>query len=389
MLDKRERIYQEIKQEITGSAPATRLPSIRKLMARFETSQRTIESVAERLISEQLLDRRPGEGYFVRNVSRDRKYCFRLFYPKWPSEFFMTFEQTLFRLSEENGTFEISSYALESTEAFATNLPQSGYDALILALPSGPIGLDFVRQAAALPMPIVLFDNEVGNIGFSSVGHDFYAGGSRAAAHLIANGHRKLAVLVTEPHNAGVDMRIEGFREFARLSGAEATVIETGVKSWQPQWRRVVYDALAGYIEEHGLDFTGLFLASSPSALEVYKVFFDRGIAIPEDVSIIGHDLLSTNDFMHPPLTAVGGNIVAMAETIVKKLLAMMAGESENFQVRLKAELEERGSVRNLNATRPARSREVFAKVSKTENTKSVVASCRRGGDEKKYTIGV
>ena len=64
----------------------------------------------------------------------------------------MTFEQTLFRLSEENGTFEISSYALESTEAFAANLPQSGYDALILALPSGPIGLDFVRKAASLPM---------------------------------------------------------------------------------------------------------------------------------------------------------------------------------------------------------------------------------------------
>lgn len=388
MLDKREKIYQELKREITGSAPATRLPSIRKLMARFETSQRTIESVTERLIAEQLLDRRPGEGYFVRNVSRDRKYCFRLFYPKWPSELFMTFEQTLFRLSEENGTFEISSYALESTEAFATNLPQSGYDALILALPSGPIGLDFVRQAAALPMPIVLFDNEVGNIGFSSVGHDFYAGGSRAAAHLIANGHRKLAVLVTEPHNAGVDMRIEGFREFAQLSGAEVTVIETGLRSWLP-WRGVVYEALAGYIEEHGLDFTGLFLVSSPSALEVYKVFFDRGIAIPEDVSIIGHDLLSTNDFMHPPLTAVGGNIVAMAENIVENLLAVMAGECEFFRVRQQPELVERGSVRNLNAVHPARSSEVFAKVSKTESTKNIVASCRRGSDEKKYTIGV
>ena len=84
------------------------------------------------------------------------------------------------------------------------------------------------------------------------------------------------------------------------------------------------------------------------------------------------------------PENRLGAPFVRVAE----KLLAMMAGESEIFQVRLKPELEERGSVRNLNATRPARSREVFAKVSKTENTKSVVASCRRGGDEKKYTIG-
>ena len=389
MLDKRERIYQEIKQEITGSAPATRLPSIRKLMARFETSQRTIESVAERLISEQLLYRRPGEGYFVRNVSPDRKYHFRLFYPKWPSELFMTFEQTLFRLADENGTFDISSYALESTEAFVEDLPQGGYDALVVALPSGPIGLDFVRKAASLPMPVVLVDNEVGNIAFSSVGQDFYAGGSRAAAHLIANGHRKLAVLVTEPHNVGVDMRIDGFREFAELSGAEVTVIETGVSSWLPYWRRVVYDALDGYVESHGLDFTGLFLVSSPSALEVYKVFAERGIAIPEDVSIVGHDQLATNEFMHPPLTAVGLDIVAMTETLVEKLLAMMAGESEFFQVRLKPELLERESVRNLKLRNTARTPETFAAVSKKENMRNVVASCRRGGDEKKYTIGV
>lgn len=59
----------ELKKEAAALPPNSRFHPIRKLMTRFNTSQRTIEQVMQKLIAENVVIRRPGDGYFTRNLS--------------------------------------------------------------------------------------------------------------------------------------------------------------------------------------------------------------------------------------------------------------------------------------------------------------------------------
>lgn len=142
-----------------------------------------------------------------------------------------------------------------------------------------------------------------------------------AASCLIRHGHRELALLVTEPPSDSFDMRCRGFREFAELSGARVRVIETGIHIGE-SYRGICYQALERHLKEHGRDFTGLFLGSSSAALEVYKFFSDHKIAIPADVSVIGHDRLASNEFLSPPLACIGTDPEEIADAVISRTVS-------------------------------------------------------------------
>ncbi len=55
----------DLRSAATGSAPGTRLPSVRELMARHRAGPQTVQRAIARLAEEGLLDPRPGRGTFV------------------------------------------------------------------------------------------------------------------------------------------------------------------------------------------------------------------------------------------------------------------------------------------------------------------------------------
>jgi LacI family transcriptional regulator len=198
-----------------------------------------------------------------------------------------------------------------------------------------------------LPIPVVIVNHEIADIGLSMVSGNAPAGGEIAAAHLINHGHRKLAMLVTEPHCDGLDMRCQGFTNFARLTGVSVTTIETNIASWENK-EHCVYDCLGAYLDRNGLDFTGLFIISGQAALEVYKAFSDRGIAIPDDVSIVAHDDLAGAQFMCPPLDSIRNDEKLSIEAAHTELKKVIEGKQPFFHLRQEPSLVERRSVRTI-----------------------------------------
>ena len=337
----------ELKKEAAALPPNSRFHPIRKLMTRFNTSQRTIEQVMQKLIAENVVIRRPGDGYFTRNLSPRRLLHYRLLYPKWPSESFKRFEAEWRAFAERSGEFLFSSRTLDRSDEFFRTFPVDDCDAVLIMPPSGPISRDGLRYISSLPIPAVIIDHEVADIGLSMVSGNAAAGGAIAAAHLINHGHRKLAMLVTEPHGDGLDMRCQGFTDFARLTGVSVEVIDVGIESWSNPDRRA-YNCLGAYLDRNGLDFTGLFIISAHTALEVYKVFGDRGICIPDDVSIVAHDELPSNKFMSPPLDSIEMNHSGVIKKVHDELRKILNREKPFFHIRLTPSLIERQSVRQI-----------------------------------------
>ena len=83
-------------------------------------------------------------------------------------------------------------------------------------------------------------------------------------------------------------------------------------------------------------------------ALEVYKVFRDYGVAIPDDVSIVAHDELAANQLLIPPLDSIMPDYDKIIPTAHSELCKTLRGEQAFFRLRLTPTLTERGSVRTF-----------------------------------------
>ncbi|MBS1372209.1 MAG: substrate-binding domain-containing protein [Lentisphaeria bacterium] len=343
----KEEIAATLKGEAARLPPNSRFYPIRKLMSRFNTSQRTIEQVMEKLIAENVMVRRPGDGYFTRNQSPQRLLHYRLLYPKWPSESFKRFEMNWRNYAARSGEFRFSSRTLDRTDEFFRAFPADDCDALLIMPPAGPISRDGLRYLCSLPLPVVIMNHEVADIGLSMVSGNAAAGGAIAAAHLINHGHRRLAMLITEPHGDGLDMRCQGFTDFARLNGVSVEVLDTHTENWSSV-PHSAYDCLSAHLREKGLNFSGMFIISAAKALEIYKAFNDCGISIPDDVSLVAHDELSSNEFMNPPLDSIEMDHAGVIERVHSELRRVLAGEQPFFHFRPGQKLVERQSVRSI-----------------------------------------
>ena len=348
-LPPRQLMAQELRERCRRLPGGSRLDTVRRLMEEYATSQRTVEQVLNELAADGLLVRRPGSGWYVRDNSAEKVRRYLLIFPAWPSLNYRELEGE-FRRQAAHARFKVDTVNLNYDEQFFRNIRVESYDAVIVTPPAGPLLPQDLEIIFSWRIPAVLL-REIGDLGLSMACGQAHSGGALAASRLISAGHRKLALLLTEPEADTSDARLRGFLDFARYSGAEVTVISSPPVPGG-NGDGTSYRALDSHLKKHGLDFTALFLqTAAPAALEVYKVFNDHGIRIPDDVSLIAHDNIPQAAYLNPPLTCVStqGGYSAVVTGILAGLDRVLKREIPFFHLRSEPELIERKSIRNLN----------------------------------------
>jgi LacI family transcriptional regulator len=107
------------------------------------------------------------------------------------------------------------------------------------------------------------------------------------------------------------------------------------------------YRAMSEYIDQKKGDLpTAMFCHCDDVALGTMKALCERGISIPKDVSLIGHDDIKSAKYSIPGLTTIGGIIGQMAENTVNILInSINDGKSNSHKVLIRPELIKRDSV--------------------------------------------
>lgn len=198
------------------------------------------------------------------------------------------------------------------------------------------------EELARLQVPIVAIDPVGTDIGaYATVSATDWVGGREATEHLIALGHRKIG-FITGPMNLECHQdRLDGYLSAlgrARLPRDTALVREG--------------DSLtAGGIHFGGelLDLpdrpTAIISGSDEQAYGVYLAARDRGLRIPEDLSVVGFDDVDLGRWVTPQLTTVRQPLANMASEATRLVLALARGEAVgSSQVRLASELVVRDS---------------------------------------------
>ncbi|MET7490410.1 substrate-binding domain-containing protein [Streptomyces sp. NPDC005538] len=177
--------------------------------------------------------------------------------------------------------------------------------------------------------------------GVVSVGAANWQGGVTATEHLLALGHRRIAVIAGHRHKMCSSARVSGYR--SALSAA-------GVRGRPEYIRHGGFDrTMARTRMRELLDLseppTAVFVCSDQMALGVYEALAERRLSVPDDISVVGFDDLPEARWVTPALTTVRQPLSEMAATALRLLLRLMDGDRpEGTRTELSTRLVERAS---------------------------------------------
>lgn len=230
--------------------------------------------------------------------------------------------ETLQGLVEEKGYACLIYYLDEENDEV-----QQAIQICVERLPMGILFLgsnleNFRKGFANIKIPCVMVTNAAESLGFenlSSVSIDDGNAAKTAVEYLIRLGHRKIGIL-------GGEMEYDNPAK-RRYQGCESAFERCDI-SFSPdiQFEQASFSMESGYkamvrLLEKMPAITAVFAFSDVMALGAIRAIRDKGLRVPEDISVVGFDGIELGQYMVPRLTTIKQPSAEMAKQCVEILL--------------------------------------------------------------------
>lgn len=194
--------------------------------------------------------------------------------------------------------------------------------------------------------PLILLDGWCERLHFNGVLIDNLDAAMCAVRYLIEKGHRKIGYVRGSS-------RIKAFE--ARSVGYVHTLMQHGLEV-NPEWTVTVgtktesaYQGMLEWLEQKKPLPTAFFVDNDLIAFGVMRALKEKGVRIPEDVSVVGCDDLQFSAVSSPALTTIRVHKHSMGWESVRRLLTMMDHpDAGKFKIQSCTDFVERDSVRDI-----------------------------------------
>ena len=186
----------------------------------------------------------------------------------------------------------------------------------------------FARGFGAIPVPAVLLTSGAEELGFanlSSLTTDDRAAAAQVIRYLAGRGHRRVGVVGGSGAQAQVSRRrLLGCREELERLGLP---FDPAVQYEPCRYSMADAYAAAGRLLDRAPGLTALFAMSDVVAMGCIRALADRGLRVPEDMSVVGFDGVELARYSVPRLTTLRQDTDALARQGVELLLGRLRGE--------------------------------------------------------------
>ena len=191
-------------------------------------------------------------------------------------------------------------------------------------------------------IPFVMMDRSVNVTDIPEVFTDGVSGMQQIVEYLISNDHRRIAYISGPDNNSPSEQRLEGYMK--ALDHAGIPIDHTIMKDGD-------YKISSGYqcmteLLDKGEGFTAVACANDLMAVGALEAMKERGIRVPEDISITGYDDIYLAGVLTPKLTTITQPKYEMGCLAAELLIKLVQGEEiKDRQIILQPSLVKRESV--------------------------------------------
>ena len=180
-----------------------------------------------------------------------------------------------------------------------------------------------VGQLRGAGIPLVVIDPaNTPPADIPSVGATNWAGGLAATEHLLSLGHRRIGMITGYPDMLCSLARLDGYRSSLERAGltVDPALIKYGDFEHEGGFARAVE-----LLDLPGRP-TAIFAGSDQMAFGVYEATRQRGLRIPDDLSVVGFDELPVSRWASPPMTTVRQPLVEMGAAAAQMIGELIDG---------------------------------------------------------------
>jgi LacI family transcriptional regulator, galactose operon repressor len=192
--------------------------------------------------------------------------------------------------------------------------------------------------------PVVAVDHNVASSSLPTVDSDNLSGAVLATEYLLELGHRRIGFLAGRPDLESARLRERGYRTALKKAGIKIDSSLIRIGGYQVD---TAEEAARQMLEPDDRP-TAIFAANDVSALATISVAGSLGLAVPEDLSVIGFDNVPESALSKPPLTTIEQPIQQMGFDATQILIRLIAEQPVPEHTMLPTRLVVRGSCRPL-----------------------------------------
>jgi LacI family transcriptional regulator len=226
----------------------------------------------------------------------------------------------IFFASTENDT--------EKTKALIKVFRERQVDGYIIAPPSGVE--DEIKALMDDHVPVILFDRYLPSLNTSTVIIDNFSGAYQAVKHLQENGFSNIAFITLNSDQTQMQARLQGYIKALEESGCDAIVHQLPCKLSHQQTAELVQE----FIKQHD-QVDAVIFATNYLAINGLKAIGNLGLAIPDNMAVIGFDDNTHFNLFSPSITAIAQPIEEIAREVVQQLLHALSDEKESRKRRM------------------------------------------------------
>ena len=274
------------------------------------TRQKVLAAIAE-------LDYRPNS--IAQSLASSRSNSVGIMMPELHGPFFGTLVTGIERVLRDAGKHAIVTVGHSDGDKERDGidfLTTRRCDAMILVVDA--VSDEYLAELSAGPVPVAIVNRQVPAIASACITLDNRQGGRIATECLLGLGHREIAYVGGPAWKADAQDRLAGHKEALVAAG----VPFDDRLYYQGDFHETSGAAGLALFAELGLTFSALVCANDGMAAGAMRAARERGIDVPDDLSIMGFDNVSFARYLYPKLSTVdypAAAIGAMAAQWVMK----------------------------------------------------------------------
>ncbi len=205
----------------------------------------------------------------------------------------------------------------QKEEAYYKTFLAKGVDGLLLITCPTEYPPAYLSRHNTEETPVVLINRDYPGVRGDSVIADGQEGSSRAVAHLLEMGHRRIAIITGPAQHVSSQQRLLGYKR--ALHEDHLRVEDELISEGQ-------FDVKSGYEQAKWLlnrrdRPTTVFVCNAAMSMGALRAIFECGLKCPEDVALVSFDDIEWFDLIRPRVTAVAQPSYEMGATSAQMLL--------------------------------------------------------------------